>query len=70
MLLFGFIGIVTNELDGINCLLTGMTASFFLKKDKSRHTGVGWTMHINGWIGAIFTIVIGIVRILEDLNLI
>lgn len=32
MLFLGIIGIIKYELDGVNCLLTGITASFFMKK--------------------------------------
>lgn len=68
-LALGIIGICKNTLDGVNLLTFGITWSFIMSRDHNSHSGVGVTMHHKGWIAGIGAIILGILIILDELNI-
>lgn len=64
-ILSGCVGIYKQILDGINCLVFGIIMFIYMKNDNAERDLLLWTMHINGWFGAIGAIVLGIIRILQ-----
>lgn len=68
-LITGCIGICFIILDGINLLLFGITMFWFMSNEKAPSSGVSITMHNKGWIAAIGSIIIGILLILDHLNI-
>ena len=69
MVALGCAGFYKKDLDGINILLFGLTMFYIMKKDHSNHTGVSSSMNFKGWIAAVFAILAGIIRILENLRI-
>jgi hypothetical protein len=68
VLISGCLGIFFNSLDGINILLFGIVWFEFMRKHKCNCGDVSG-MHLRGWIAAIFTIIAGILIILDQLNI-
>ena len=69
MLVLGCAGFYKKDIDGINILLFGVTMFYIMRKDHSNHTGVSSSMHFKGWIAAVFAILAGIIKILENLHI-
>ena len=69
MVALGCAGFNKKDLDGINILLFGLTMFHIMKKAHSNHTGVSSSMNFKGWIAAVFAILAGIIRILENLRI-
>ena len=69
MVALGCAGFYKKDLDGINTLLFGLTMFYIMKKNHSNHTGVSSSMNFKGWIAAVFAILAGIIRILENLRI-
>ena len=69
MVALGCAGFYKKDLDGINTLLFGLTMFYIMKKDHSNHTGVSSSMNFKGWVAAVFAILAGIIRILENLRI-
>lgn len=68
-LISGCLGICLNTLCGINLLIYGITIFWFMSNEKAPNSGVLITMHNKGWWSAIFATLIGILIILDDLNI-
>ena len=68
-LITGCIGICLTMLDGVNMLLFGITAFWYMKKPHEPSGGVESVMHSKGWVAAFVGIIGGILRILEDLGI-
>ena len=69
MVALGCAGFYKKDLDGINTLLFGLTMFYIMKKNHSNHTGVSSSMNFKGWVAAVFAILAGIIRILENLRI-
>ena len=69
MLSLGSIGIYKNALDGINVLLVGIVTCWFLKKTQIPNNGISSVKHYQAWFAAVFFVIAGIIRILEDLHI-
>lgn len=68
LFVLGNIGIYKNTLDGVNILLVGIVACWFMKKNKISNDGLSSIKHYQAWFAAIFFVIAGIIRILEDLH--
>ncbi|MBO5615458.1 MAG: hypothetical protein J5932_04970 [Prevotella sp.] len=69
ILISGCIGIYKNTLDGVNILLVGIVACWFMKKNKISNDGLSSIKHYQAWFAAIFFVIAGIIRMLEDLHI-
>lgn len=68
-IILGCLGIYKDGLEGVNLLIFGITMTIFMKNDKGPHGGPLWSWHIEGWFAAFFSIILGIIIILEDLHI-
>ncbi len=69
MMILGSIGIYKNTLDGVNYLLVGIVACWFMKKSRTSNDGLSSIKHYQAWFAAVFFVIAGIILILEDLHI-
>lgn len=64
LLILGFVGIFYSALEGINFIIVGIIMIWICSK--SHHSGGGGEyMYIRGWIGAIASLIYGLLKILN-----
>ena len=68
-LVTGCLGICLNTLCGINSLLYGITMFWHMRNSQAPNSGVLITMYNKGWWSAIGAIILGILIILDELNI-